>query len=152
MKHSRLLPLTVLLLSWSSAQNPDYITSAMNAPSSPVMDGDVLNDPAWEGVPAAETFTQKAPDEGQPGTERTVVKVIYSDDFFYLSAVCYDTDSDGIIIADTRRDAPLNNSDSFTFLLDTFKDYQNGYVFGTNPAGIEYDAQITQSAPAAALT
>ncbi len=24
-----------------------------------------------------------------------------------------------------------------------FKDYQNGYVFGTNPAGIEYDAQIT---------
>ena len=143
MKHSRLLPLTVLLLSWSSAQNPDYITSAMNAPSSPVMDGDVLNDPAWEGVPAAETFTQKAPDEGQPGTERTVVKVIYSDDFFYLSAVCYDTDSDGIIIADTRRDAPLNNSDSFTFLLDTFKDYQNGYVFGTNPAGIEYDAQIT---------
>ena len=143
MKHSRLLPLTVLLLSWSSAQNPDYITSAMNAPSSPVMDGDVLNDPAWEGVPAAETFTQKAPDEGQPGTERTVVKGIYSDDFFYLSAVCYDTDSDGIIIADTRRDAPLNNSDSFTFLLDTFKDYQNGYVFGTNPAGIEYDAQIT---------
>ena len=143
MKHSRLLPLTVLLLSWSSAQNPDYITSAMNAPSSPVMDGDVLNDPAWEGVPAAETFTQKAPDEGQPGTERTVVKVIYSDDFFYLSAVCYDTDSDGIIIADPRRDAPLNNSDSFTFLLDTFKDYQNGYVFGTNPAGIEYDAQIT---------
>ena len=143
MKHSRLLPLTVLLLSWSSAQNPDYITSAMNAPSAPVMDGDVLNDPAWEGVPAAETFTQKAPDEGQPGTERTVVKVIYSDDFFYLSAVCYDTDSDGIIIADTRRDAPLNNSDSFTFLLDTFKDYQNGYVFGTNPAGIEYDAQIT---------
>ena len=29
------------------------------------------------------------------------------------------------------------------FLLDTFKDYQNGYVFGTNAAGIEYDAQIT---------
>ncbi len=28
-------------------------------------------------------------------------------------------------------------------MLDTFKDYQNGYVFGTNPAGIEYDAQIT---------
>ncbi len=143
MKHSRLLSLTVLLLSWSFAQNPDYVTSAMKAPSAPVMDGDVLNDPAWEGVPAAETFTQKAPDEGEPGTERTVVKVIYSDDFFYLSAVCYDTDSDGIIIADTRRDAPLNNSDSFTFLLDTFKDYQNGYVFGTNPAGIEYDAQIT---------
>ncbi len=132
-----------LLNSICFAQNPDYITNAVKAQSDPVIDGDVLNDPAWEKIPTTETFTQKAPDEGEPGTERTVVKVMYSDEFFYLSAVCYDTDSDGIIISDTRRDAPLNNMDSFMFLLDTFKDYQNGYVFGTNAAGIEYDAQIT---------
>ena len=131
------------LTSFCFSQNPDYVTNAVKAKSDPVIDGDVLNDPAWESVPITETFTQKAPDEGEPGTERTVVKVMYSDDFFYLSAVCYDTDSDGIIISDTRRDAPLNNTDSFMFLLDTFKDYQNGYVFGTNAAGIEYDAQIT---------
>ncbi|SVA17703.1 uncharacterized protein METZ01_LOCUS70557 [marine metagenome] len=132
-----------LLNSVCFSQNPDYFTNAVKAQSDPVIDGDVLNDPAWEKIPTTETFTQKAPDEGEPGTERTVVKVMYSDEFFYLSAVCYDTDSDGIIISDTRRDAPLNNTDSFMFLLDTFKDYQNGYVFGTNAAGIEYDAQIT---------
>lgn len=28
------------------------------------------------------------------------------------------------------------------FILDTYKDGQNGFVFGTNPAGIEYDAQV----------
>ena len=33
--------------------------------------------------------------------------------------------------------------DSFIFIIDTFNDYQNGYAFGTNAAGIEYDAQIT---------
>ncbi|MEE2876471.1 MAG: DUF5916 domain-containing protein [Candidatus Neomarinimicrobiota bacterium] len=143
MQYFRLSSLYALSLSLCLAQNPDYVISALRVTSDPVMDGDVLNDPAWEEVPTAETFTQKAPDEGQPGTERTVVKVMYSDEFFYLSAVCYDTDSEGIIIADSRRDAPLNNTDSFTFLLDTFKDYQNGYVFGTNAAGIEYDAQIT---------
>ena len=143
MNCSRLLTFSALFFSLCFAQNPDYITSAVKARSVPVMDGDVLNDPAWDSTPSVESFTQKAPDEGEPSSERTVVKVMYSDDFIYLSAVCYDTDSDGIIITDTRRDAPLNNSDSFTFLLDTFKDYQNGYVFGTNPAGIEYDAQIT---------
>ncbi len=132
-----------MLLCLCFAQNPDYVTSAVKAQSVPVMDGEVLSDPAWGAAPSVETFTQKAPDEGQQGTERTVVKVMYSDYFFYLAVICYDTDSDAIVIADTRRDAPLNNSDSFTFVLDTFKDYQNGYVFGTNPAGIEYDAQIT---------
>ena len=30
------------------------------------------------------------------------------------------------------------------FILDTFKDQQNGYVFGTNAVGIEYDAQVSK--------
>ncbi|MDP7122136.1 MAG: DUF5916 domain-containing protein, partial [Candidatus Marinimicrobia bacterium] len=130
----------------------DYVTNAVKAQSDPVIDGDVLNDSAWEGVPVVEKFTQKAPDEGQPSSENTIVKVMYSDEFFYLSVVCYDTESDGIIISDTRRDAPLNNTDSFMFLLDTFKDYQTAYVFGTNAAGIEYDAQITGGGEESAMT
>ena len=28
-------------------------------------------------------------------------------------------------------------------ILDTYRDRQNGFVFGTNPAGIEYDGQVT---------
>ena len=64
------------LTSFCFSQNPDYVTNAVKAKSDPVIDGDVLNDPAWESVPITETFTQKAPDEGEPGTERTVVKAV----------------------------------------------------------------------------
>ena len=142
----------VLLYSFCFGQNPDYVTNAVKVQSDPVIDGDVLNDPAWEGLPVVEKFTQKAPDEGQSATENTIVKVMYSDEFFYLSVVCYDTESDGIIISDTRRDATLNNMDSFMFLVDTFKDYQNCYVFGTNAAGTEYDAQITGGGEEGAMT
>jgi hypothetical protein len=28
-------------------------------------------------------------------------------------------------------------------IFDTFRDVQNGFVFGTNPAGVEYDGQVT---------
>src|SRR5262245_28819224 len=28
-------------------------------------------------------------------------------------------------------------------IVDTYRDRQNGFVFGTNPAGIEYDGQLT---------
>ena len=33
--------------------------------------------------------------------------------------------------------------DSFQIIFDTYHDRQNGFVFGTNPAGIEFDGQVT---------
>lgn len=130
----------LFLFSFLTSQN---VTSAVKATSNPVMDGDVLNDLAWNDVPAVTTFIQKTPDEGDNVSENTVVKVMYSDKIFFVSVVCYDSKPNEIVISDTRRDSPLNNSDSFSFIIDTFKDFQTGYLFGTNPAGIEYDAQIT---------
>jgi len=131
------------LLFFCSFLTGQNITSAVKASSDPVMDGDVLNDPAWANVPEVTTFIQKTPDEGQSVSEKTAVKVMYTEKTFYVSVVCYDTNPGEIVISDTRRDSPLNNSDSFSFIIDTFKDFQTGYLFGTNPAGIEYDAQIT---------
>ena len=130
----------LFLFSFLTSQN---VTSAVKATSNPLIDGDVLNDLAWNDVPAVTTFIQKTPDEGDSVSENTVVKVMYSDKIFYVSVVCYDLKPNEIVISDTRRDSPLNNSDSFSFIIDTFQDYQTGYLFGTNPAGIEYDAQIT---------
>ena len=118
-------------------------TSATKISIEPNIDGDVINDPVWNNTTAISTFYQKTPDEGDFISEKTVVKVLYSDKYFFVSVVAYDKSPEEIVISDTRRDASLNNSDSFSFVIDTFKDYQTGYVFGTNPAGIEFDAQIT---------
>jgi len=118
-------------------------TSATKTSIEPDIDGEVINDEAWEGISAIKTFTQKSPDEGTPSTEQTIVKIMYSEETFYVSVVCYDSDPNKIVITDTRRDAPLNNTDSFMFVLDTYQDQQNGFVFGTNAGGIEYDAQVS---------
>ena len=58
--------------------------------------------------------------------------------------ICYDSSPKQIIASDSRRDSPLENSDAFQIILDTYLDHQNGFVFGTNPAGIEYDGQVTR--------
>jgi hypothetical protein len=108
----------------------------------PKLDGDVLNDPAWQGVAVSTGFTQTKPDEAQPATQRTEVRVAYSEKHLYISAVLYDNDPASIIISDARRDASLDDSDAFAVLLDGFKDGQNGLLFATNPAGIQYDAQV----------
>lgn len=109
----------------------------------PVIDGDVLNDSAWDHVKPTSGFWQIAPDEGEPASERTEVRVIYTSQTLYFGVVCYDRDPGSIIVSDSRRDASLEETDSFQIILDTYLDTQNGFVFGTNPAGIEYDGQVT---------
>ncbi len=117
-------------------------TGARRVDAPPLLDGNVLADPAWEGVPPATGFRQTAPDEGQPASERTEVRVVFTDDTIYFGVVCYDRDPGAIIVTDSRRDSSLADSDSFQLILDTFLDRQNGFVFGTSPAGQEYDGQL----------
>ena len=109
----------------------------------PDVDGDVLNDPAWAEATPATGFRQNTPDEGAPASERTEVYVVYTADTLYFGVVCYVRDPRTIIVADSRRDSSLEETDSFQIILDTFHDGQNGFVFGTNPAGVEYDGQVT---------
>ena len=117
---------------------------AIKTDALPEIDGNVVDDPIWKKIIPTTGFAQQSPDEGSPATEKTIVKIAYTKDYFYLSAVCYTNQPQNIIINDTRRDSPLDDMDSFVFILDTFNDNQNGYAFGTNAAGIEYDAQITK--------
>jgi hypothetical protein len=119
------------------------VARALRSPEPPLVDGDVLNDAAWATVPAIEGFWQITPNEGEPASERTIVKILHTDTTLYVGVICYDRTPAAIISSESRRDAPLDNSDSFQVIFDTYRDTQNGFVFGTNPAGLEYDAQVT---------
>ena len=118
--------------------------SAKALSTAPVVDGDVLNDSAWQGVEPATGFWQVQPNDGQAATQETKVFIGYSDSALYIGVVAYDTDPGGIIVTDSRRDSSLNDTDAFLVVIDGLLDRQNGYVFGTNAAGIEYDGQVTK--------
>ena len=109
----------------------------------PTIDGNVVGDDAWAGVAAGGDFRQTTPDEGEPASERTDVRIGFTKDTLYIAVVCYDRTPSAIIASEARRDAPLDDSDSIRVILDTFHDQQNGFVFGTNPNALEYDGQVT---------
>jgi hypothetical protein len=108
----------------------------------PTIDGNVLNDPFWETITPITELWQTQPYAGQPASEDTEIRVAYNKETFLVSVVAYDADPEGLVVTDGRRDAPLDNTDCFMFILDTYNDGQNGFVFGTNSQGVEYDAQI----------
>ena len=124
-------------------QNDRPLVQAVRVEIPPEIDGDVLTDAVWDHATPTSGFLQNTPDEGQPASERTEVYVVYTDDTLYFGVVCYVREIDTIIVADSRRDSSLEETDSFQIILDTFLDTQNGFVFGTNPVGLEYDGQVT---------
>ncbi len=139
----------------ASADNPPPVRPEMNAyalKSAPVVDGNVLGDPAWTNVTPATGFWQVQPDEGLPASQRTEVYIGFSGANLYVGVVAYDEDPEGIIVNDSRRDTSLDDSDAFLFIIDGMLDRQNGFVFGTNAAGIEYDGQVIKEGAGANRT
>jgi hypothetical protein len=127
----------------SIADLPRPSATAAVVTEGPTLDGDVLGDPAWAAATPIEGFVQELPVEGAPVSEKTEVRVIFTKDTLYIGAVLYDREPESIVVSDSRRDAPLDDVDSFRIIFDTYRDRQNGFVFGTNPAGVEYDGQST---------
>jgi hypothetical protein len=102
----------------------------------------ILDEPAWaEALPAGD-FVQHEPLEGEPATEKTEVLLIYDKDNLYVGVRCFDSEPTKILVTKSERDSELENTDAFWMVFDTFQDRQNGFVFGTNPSGLEFDAQV----------
>jgi len=120
------------------------VLQAVEMTSEPLLDGVVSGDPAWNGLVPASGFWQVQPDDGALATQRTEVYVGFTDDALHIGVIAYDDDPEGILVTDSRRDADLGDTDSFQILIDGMRDGQNGYVFGTNPAGMQYDGQVTR--------
>ena len=129
---------------------PRPVIQASTLLMAPELDGLVLGDPAWQGVNPASGFWQVQPNEGEASTQKTEVFIGFMDDALYIGMVAYDNNPDGIIVTDARRDRSLNETDSFRVIIDGMLDRQNGFVFGTNPVGMEYDAQVIKEAASGA--
>lgn len=137
--------LTLFFISVSaqvSTNSPRPSITAIKLDQDPTVDGNVLTDDVWQKVEPITSLTQIRPNFGAAASENTEVRVAYSNSVFYVAVVCYDKDPSSIVVSDSRRDADLSDEDSFLFIVDTYNDQQNGFLFGTNSNGMEYDAQI----------
>jgi hypothetical protein len=95
---------------------------------------------AWTAAPAITRFIQTDPDEGQPGSERTEVRLLYDDEALYVGAMLYDSEPISTRLA--RRDAGLSDSDFLVLQIDSYHDHQTAYRFAVNPSGVKQDGVV----------
>ena len=56
-----------------------------------------LDEEAWALAPVQSGFRQRDPDEGQPATERTELRLLYDDDALYVGVRLHDRDPGHIV-------------------------------------------------------
>ncbi len=138
----RTITLTLLycmcFVSIAGLQNTDrkiIFTERTDTP--PVIDG-YVDDDVWKSAPVIDAFYQHEPDDGEPATERTELRVLYDDSALYVSFICYDSEPDKIVRRLTRRDRRVP-SDFVQVAIDSYNDQTSAFVFEVNAAGVKRD-------------
>ena len=108
------------------------------------IDGE-LSESDWHQVEPIRRFVQIEPDEGQPISQPTEVRILYDNRNLYFGFTCFDADISKLVANELRRDARLHDNDSVYVLLDTYNDRRGGFFFRVNALGAMQDTSITGS-------
>lgn len=129
-------------------KNEQYQLHISRATSPIVIDG-IVDEPAWQAAEVASDFWMVLPMDTSHANVRTDVRMAYDDHQIYLSAVCYHGNVAGpYIVESLRRDWSFTKNDNFIFFMDTFDDQTNGFTFGTNAAGAQWDGLLYEGGKA----
>jgi hypothetical protein len=135
-----------------AAQTPEPPSPRDSIPSTPTLqavrttqpiriDGR-LDEAAWALSSPATGFRQMQPNEGEPATHRTEVRVLYDDQALYIGARMYDSEPEKIRAQLARRDESVAGSDLLEVMIDSYHDRVSGYLFRITPAGAIRDVTV----------
>ena len=106
----------------------------------------VLDEPVWQSVQPIRQLYQIQPDQGEPATEQSEVRILYDDKKLYFGFIFFDSEMDKIVANDMRRDSRGLRSNDYGFLLlDTYNDRRNAVFFRFTPVGGMEDTAVSNS-------
>lgn len=121
----------------SESNRPSLRALKMNEPGEITLDGR-LDEAIWQQATAATGFIQRSPDDGKPATEKTEVRIAYTNDALYIGARAYDSAMDSVAATLFRKDGDAY-SDWLFVAIDSYNDNRTAFAFGVNPRGVRKD-------------
>lgn len=103
-----------------------------------------LNEPEWQQAEAVSDFMQTDPVPGADATEKTEARILYNNDFLFVSIYCFDSFPSKLIGIYLDRDFSIGEEDGIAFVIDTYDDKITGMNFIINVLNARWDAQISQ--------
>ena len=119
------------------------VLSAHTVASAITLDGN-LSENDWQTADKGVDFIVNYPNVGAQTAYKSIVNVLYDDQFIYIGAKLHDKRPDSVLTFLSQRD-DFGNADYFGVTIDPYGAGQNGFGFYVTAAGVEIDAIINQN-------
>ena len=120
-------------------------TSAYRISQNVKVDGN-LDEPPWQNAQPINQLFQIQPNQGEPITQPTEVRILYDEKNLYFGFTRFDSEIEKLVANEMRRDSRGLRSNDYGFLLlDTYNDRRNAVFFRFNPLGGMEDTAVSNS-------
>jgi len=133
-----LLPGLLLLISANAWPQEPMVVPRLSGPIN--YDG-VPDEEAWQTI-AALPLVMYMPVFGNEPSEKSMIKIAYDNDYFYLSGIFNYKNPADIRAFSKKRDYSTGKCDWLGVIIDTFNDRQNAVMFWTNPNGLRTEGTL----------
>jgi hypothetical protein len=104
---------------------------------------DGIIDNIWSSADSVVNFFQLTPYYNQPPTQRTIAKVLTTDDAIYCMMICYQKREDIQAVSGVLDEY---TGDLVSLMIDTFNDQQTAYKFAVSASGVRMDSRLLDDA------
>jgi hypothetical protein len=125
-------------------KNLDFRYNIKKATGIVHVDGEI--DASWNDCQTASNFNMVLPMDTSKALVRTDVKMTYDDHHLYIIAICYIKEDQPFMVESLKRDFNFGKNDNFLLFMDPFDDQINGFTFGSNAAGAQWDGLLFDGA------
>ncbi len=106
-----------------------------------IIDGK-MTESSWQKAELATKFGMVLPMDTSIANVPTEVKMTYDKNNLYIIAICYKASKGSDMVESLKRDWNFGKNDNFILFMDTYGDLTNGFAFGANAAGAQWDGTM----------
>ena len=100
------------------------------------------DDEGWKEIQPTSRFYAVLPMDTGFAKVYTEVKMCFDDKNLYLLAINYEKSEGPYMVESLRRDFSFGKNDNFLLFIDPFNDQTNGFTFGSNAMGAQWDGLL----------
>ncbi len=128
-------------LAFAQKENEEYQLHIKRTTSAILIDG-VMDEQAWEEAEVATDFFMVLPMDTSFAKVKTEVRMSYDSENLYLIVNCFHNEGQKYMVESLKRDFVFGRNDNFLLFMDPFDDQTNGFSFGANAAGAQWDGTM----------
>ena len=101
-----------------------------------------MDEADWLNAESAANFYMTLPMDTSFAKVRTTVRMSYDNNNLYLIAICYTPKPGPYMVESLKRDFAFQKNDNFLLFMDPFDARTDGFSFGANAAGAQWDGTM----------